>query len=169
MTCGTENDGDSMKNPDFAPTMTRRRFLRLASAGLALPTLIPARLLGASAPSQRVNLGVLGCGNMGTSNLRAFLQQKDCQVLAACDVDKQHLSHAIGIVNRNYSSSDCKGYHDFRELLGRDDIDAARRANCSPARSAHLGNWAEVGRIRASPRSNNACSARVKPLSRLDF
>jgi predicted dehydrogenase len=89
-----------------------------------MPALVPSGVLGAEVPSQRINLGAIGCGNMGTSNLRSFLAQKDCRVVAACDVDKNHLTHAVGIVNRQYQNKDCKAYHDFRELLARSDIDA---------------------------------------------
>ena len=89
-----------------------------------MPALVPSGVLGVEAPSQRINLGAIGCGNMGTSNLRSFLAQKDCRVVAACDVDNNHLTHAVGIVNRQYQNKDCKAYRDFRELLARTDIDA---------------------------------------------
>jgi len=65
---------------------------------------------------------------MGTSNLRAFLKQKDCQVLAACDVDKKHLTQVVNLINRQYQNRDCKRYHDFRELMARPDIDAVMLA-----------------------------------------
>lgn len=89
-----------------------------------MPAFVPSGLLGAEAPSQRINLGAIGCGSMGTSNLRSFLAQKDCQVVAACDVDKNHLTHAVGLVNRQYQNKDCKAYNDFRELMAHSDIDA---------------------------------------------
>jgi predicted dehydrogenase len=43
-------------------------------------------------------------------------------------VDKKHLQRTINAVNKNYGNSDCKGYHDFRELLARPDIDAVMLA-----------------------------------------
>jgi predicted dehydrogenase len=117
-----------MKSPDFSSKVTRRQFLALTGAAVALPTLIPSRVLGAAAPSQRINLGVVGCGGMGTGNTRAFLREKDCRVVAACDVDKQHLGQLVGVVNKQYQNQDCKPYHDFRELLARTDIDAVMLA-----------------------------------------
>ena len=48
----------------------------------------------------------------------------DCQVVAACDIDANHLQAAVKKVNDAYGNEDCKGYHDYRELLARDDIDA---------------------------------------------
>jgi len=45
-------------------------------------------------------------------------------VVAACDIDSNHLQAAIKMVNDAYGTEDCKGYHDYKELLARDDIDA---------------------------------------------
>ena len=117
-----------MSSPKHPSRLTRRQFLARTGAAITLPTLIPSRAWSAPAPSQRIALGVVGCGNMGTSNMRAFLQQKDCQVVAACDVDKEHLAHAVGIINRHYNNTDCKPHHDFRELMARPDIDAVMLA-----------------------------------------
>jgi predicted dehydrogenase len=117
-----------MQSPDFGSTLTRRRFLMLTGSALALPTLVPSNAFGARAPSHRIALGVVGCGNMGTSNTQAFLKQKDCQVVAACDVDKEHLAKTVGLVNRHYQNEGCKPYHDFRELMARPDIDAVMLA-----------------------------------------
>ncbi len=61
---------------------------------------------------------------MGPSNTKIFLEQPDCQVVAACDLDKVALQAALDTVNTKYGNQDCKGYHDYRELLARDDIDA---------------------------------------------
>ena len=50
---------------------SRRSFLKAAvrgGVGLAvLPNIIPARLLGADAPSKRINVAQIGCGRMGGS------------------------------------------------------------------------------------------------------
>jgi len=107
--------------------LSRRRFLVSAASLAALPTIIPASALGGEgkpAASNRITMGMIGCGGMGLSNTRAFLAQTDCQVVAACDVDKNHLRAAIGVINKHYGNNDCKAYHDFRELLERGDIDA---------------------------------------------
>ncbi|HEY5915117.1 MAG TPA: Gfo/Idh/MocA family oxidoreductase, partial [Verrucomicrobiae bacterium] len=117
-----------MKTPEARPKVTRRQFLALAGAAVALPTIMPRSVFSANAPSNRITLGAIGCGNMGTSNLRAFLRQKDCQVVAACDVDKQHLTQAVNLINRQYQNKDCKRHNDFRELLARADIDAVMMA-----------------------------------------
>jgi predicted dehydrogenase len=53
-----------------------------------------------------------------------FLNQKDCQVVAVCDVKSDQLEQARAAVNAQYQNQDCRTYHDFRELVARQDIDA---------------------------------------------
>src|SRR5262245_47684304 len=107
--------------------VSRRAFLASTGAVLAFPTIIPASALGGEnrpAPSSRITIGAIGCGSMGFSNIQSFFKQADCQVVAACDVDKNHLTRTVNAINKNYQNEDCKSYHDFRELLARTDIDA---------------------------------------------
>jgi predicted dehydrogenase len=106
------------------PTITRRQALHLALGAAAAPMFIPSRLLGADAPSKQIVMGFIGVGWMGEGNLNSFLGQKDCRVVAIADVDESHLKKAVERVNGQYKNQDCKGYKDFRELLGRRDIDA---------------------------------------------
>jgi predicted dehydrogenase len=103
--------------------MTRRQALRIA-AGAAAPLLLPSTLLGADAPSKQIVMGCIGVGWMGEGNLNAFLDQKDCRVVAIADVAADHLDKAVHHVNDRYHNKDCKGYKDFRDLLARNDIDA---------------------------------------------
>jgi len=73
-------------------------------------------------------MGVIGWGMMGPGNTRNFLNQKDCQVVAACDIDKKHLGSAVDTVNKHYKNKDCKDYDDYRKLMARDDIDTVMLA-----------------------------------------
>ncbi|MGZ5505916.1 MAG: Gfo/Idh/MocA family protein, partial [Limisphaerales bacterium] len=110
---------------------SRRRFLGAAAVTLAFPTIIPSSALGLGgkpAPSNRITLGMVGCGGMGTANTKSFLPLSDCRVIAACDVDKKHLKSLVEIVNKKYENKDCKAYHDYRELMARKDIDAVMLA-----------------------------------------
>ncbi len=70
---------------------TRRGFLKRsigAAAGACLaPQLVPCSVLGATAPSNRVQVGFIGLGNQSTVDLPAFLAQPDVQVVAVCDVN----------------------------------------------------------------------------------
>ena len=68
-------------------------------------------------------MGVVGWGMMGPGNTKSFLSESDCQVVAACDLDKDHLQKALDTINEQYGNKDCKGYHDYRELLARTPVD----------------------------------------------
>jgi predicted dehydrogenase len=104
--------------------LTRRQALQLAAGAVAAPYFVPARLLGDQAPSKKIVMGFIGVGWMGEGNLGSFLKEKDCHVVAIADVDESHLKKAVGQVHKHYHNKDCKGYKDFRDLLGRKDIDA---------------------------------------------
>lgn len=110
--------------------VTRRQFLRTASGlvlgAAAAPMLVPANVWGQEGilPSEKVVMGCVGVGWQGTSNMENFLRLPDVQIVAVCDVDKEHLENARRIVNKKYENQDCETYHDFRELFARDDIDA---------------------------------------------
>jgi predicted dehydrogenase len=109
---------------------SRRHFLKTGLAGIVAtsvaPQIVPARLLGQGAPSKRVTLGFIGVGTHGLGvNLRSFLQQDDCRVLAVCDVFRSRRDAACAEVNRHYGTTDCGAIADFRQLLARPDIDVA--------------------------------------------
>ncbi|HUV65492.1 MAG TPA: Gfo/Idh/MocA family oxidoreductase, partial [Sedimentisphaerales bacterium] len=52
----------------------------------------------------------------------------EVQMVAVCDVDKTHCDRARKIVDERYGNGDCKSYPDFRELIGRGDLDAVQLA-----------------------------------------
>jgi len=116
-----------MKRISHHSGLTRRQFLARTAAAAVLPTIVPSSVFGLGdkpAPSNRVTLGVVGWGMQGPGNTKALLELADCQVVAACDLDKNHLGRAVDTVNEHYGNTDCKAYHDFRELMARPDIDA---------------------------------------------
>jgi predicted dehydrogenase len=101
--------------------MRRREFLKSA-----VPLIVPAAALGlngAVPPSDRIVLGHVGVGGMGSGHVRAFLQNKDVQTVAMCDVRRQHCESNKQVVDSHYGNKDCALYNDFRELLARTDID----------------------------------------------
>jgi len=104
---------------------SRRNFIRTAAAAVAAPTIIPAHVLGKDAPSNKITVGFIGTGGHGTGwNLPKYLDQEDAKILTVCDCDDGRARHAKGIVDQNYANKDCTTTPDFREVLGRDDIDA---------------------------------------------
>ena len=124
---------------------TRRRFLKtLVSATSAgyLASVVPSRVLGAKAPSNRINVGLIGCGHQSQRDVPSFLTHDDMQMLAVCDVNRSGVGYyypdqvlgretAQRWVNEHYAQEmasgrfrGCDAYADFRELLARPDIDA---------------------------------------------
>jgi len=106
--------------------LTRRQFIgrtAAAAAGAVIaPNIITSTAL--AAPSERINVGVVGLGGRGQTVIRAFLSQNDVQVLAVCDVKRDRREGGQNIVNEHYGNKDCDAYIDFLELLARPDIDA---------------------------------------------
>src|SRR5262249_9148260 len=72
------------------------------------------------------------------------------------DVDKKHLQGFTNMVNRRYKNKDCKGYHDFRELLERKDVDAVL--------VAVPDHWHELVEVEAARRGKDIYGE--KPLAR---
>jgi len=114
-------------------TLSRRQFigtLAAASAAAAFSscTMMPVAPRGPVGArrkkADKVQIGCIGIGWQGGSNLGAFLNNQDCRVVAIADVDERHLVGAVNSVNGHYQNKDCKGYKDFRELIARDDLDA---------------------------------------------
>ncbi len=123
---------------DESQTLSRRAFLKTSAtlgAGLALPAIVPASVFGAAAPSERIAVGCIGVGRMGTGDLREALGSAQVQVVAVCDVDANRVRAAQRLVDSYYrdrgagdSYQGCAGHGDFRELLARSDIDAVQIA-----------------------------------------
>jgi len=109
----------------------RRDFLKAAATAVAVPYLVPGSALGADgrpAPSNRIVMGGIGIGSQGSGDQRAFLGHGEVQYIAACDVHDGHLQQAVRAANDNYGFDACKPFHDYRELLARNDIDAVHIA-----------------------------------------
>src|SRR5690606_5359987 len=80
-------------------------------------------------PSERVTMGLVGCGIHGAGwNLDQMFANPHQQVVAVADVDAHHRNEARRRVefqtSRSGRSYECMAYHDFRDLINRRDIDA---------------------------------------------
>ena len=97
----------------------RRKFL--GSAGAAFATaMFTGDIKGAN---DRINLGFIGLGMQGTSNLNNALLASQAQVVAVCDCYQPALEKAAATVRAKYGS-DAKSVKDFREVLADRSIDA---------------------------------------------
>ncbi|MBM4041203.1 MAG: Gfo/Idh/MocA family oxidoreductase [Planctomycetes bacterium] len=103
--------------------VNRRELLRsgLLAAGGA-PLLVRSSVLGAegaTSPSERVTLAVIGCGGMGTQHLKTFGALPDCEVVAGSDPRPDRRTAA-----ESHLKPGGKVYTDPREVIARNDIDA---------------------------------------------
>ncbi|MCY2953387.1 MAG: Gfo/Idh/MocA family oxidoreductase, partial [Planctomycetota bacterium] len=112
--------------------LTRRGFLKAsAAAALAAPRVIPSEALrrdGAVAPSNRIVVGSIGTGGRGQYDPSVPLHERDLQFVAVCDVQKNRREQAKKAVDDRYGNGDCACYADFRDLLGRRNLDAVQIA-----------------------------------------
>jgi predicted dehydrogenase len=73
-------------------------------------------ILGAN---DRINIGLIGCGDRGMQIWPIFLKQTDTNPIAVCDVYQPFLARAAGAASNNV-----KTHEDFRRLLEIKEIDA---------------------------------------------
>jgi myo-inositol 2-dehydrogenase/D-chiro-inositol 1-dehydrogenase len=121
---------DSSKKPS---SITRREFVQKSAATaavLAAPMIIPTRLLGATAPSNRVNVGHIGCGRIAQGHDMVGVANADlADVLAVCDLDSRRVLSGKARVERLFAARNAPmpkiaTYGNYHELLARPDIDA---------------------------------------------
>ena len=114
----------------MASSLERRQFL--LGAGLATQQAWAAarpaaksagRVLGAN---DRINVGVIGTGGRGTYVASEFMKagkaEANCQIVAVCDVYQKRVNRNKDIYTTEYGK--CDAYLDYREVIGRPDIDA---------------------------------------------
>jgi predicted dehydrogenase len=103
---------------------TRRVFIRntaLTTAGLGLAPAISSVLAGC-APSDRINVGLIGCKGMGFADLNAFLDHPNVECIALCDIDENVLNQKAAAVEKKKGKKPANLYKDWRKLIDNKDI-----------------------------------------------
>ncbi len=103
----------------------RRAFIRttsLAAAGISSMSSFKSSAF-AGAPSDQLNIALIGVRNMGFGILERHLEIPGVKCVALCDVDKPLLERRAADVLNRYGQSP-KLYGDFRALLENKEIDA---------------------------------------------
>jgi len=108
-------------------TQSRRRFIKgssLAAIGAGLAPAVKAQAATvATAPSDRLRFGVVGCNGMGWSDMRSALKTPGVECVALADVDQS-------VLDRRAKDAEEAGgkkptlYRDYRKLLEDKDVDA---------------------------------------------
>ena len=95
---------------------SRRDFIRktaLAAAGAcAAPVIVPSYVMGKNAPSNKINIGQIGCGRIARGHdLPETMKNDRARVVAACDVDSKRLREGAEFIERWYAEN--KGVKNF--------------------------------------------------------
>ncbi|HTO02231.1 MAG TPA: Gfo/Idh/MocA family oxidoreductase [Opitutus sp.] len=123
-----------MKNPSRknSGSFSRRDFCRtvaVAGAAFSVPMIIPSRLLGADAPSNRFRIGQIGCGRIARGHdMPGVFKSGLADIVAVCDVDSTRLTEGKALTEKFYrdaaqSAPTIDTYANYREMLARKDID----------------------------------------------
>lgn len=116
------------------PVLSRRTAIKHGLSGIlafgVAPLVLPSRLFGASAPSNRLTVGIVGNGLIATQHVGGLLGRDDCQIVALCDVSRSKAEKMRQRVEEGYAgnagTASFKGvdlYGTHEELVARPDID----------------------------------------------
>ncbi|MDR8390078.1 Gfo/Idh/MocA family oxidoreductase [Aliifodinibius sp. S!AR15-10] len=124
---------DSKKNGN---KMSRREYLKTSAMGTAglffAPSIVPASVLGPNPPSEKINIGQIGCGRIARGHdLMETMGYDVARVVAACDVDIDRAREGKELIENYYAKEkgkknyvDVAVYQDYREMLQDPEIDA---------------------------------------------
>src|SRR5512140_1301833 len=105
-------------------TVTRREFLGTTAAAAAF-TIIPRHVMGGpgyTAPSDKLNIGCVGVGGKGQSDIQAASTEN---IVALCDVDDDQIARTLKEDGpKNPQLGKAKRYRDFRQMLEKEKLDA---------------------------------------------
>lgn len=115
---------------------SRRKFLKSsiigASAAFAVPTIVPSSVFGKNAPSNKINVGQIGCGRIARAHdMPGTMQHDVSRIVAVSDLDSNRMKDGKKLVEDYYNKKkgsgkavDVKMYGDYKEMLLDKDIDA---------------------------------------------
>ncbi|WP_202624277.1 Gfo/Idh/MocA family protein [Steroidobacter agaridevorans] len=110
-------------------SVSRRTFGKTLM-GLSLPLILPSRLLGADAPSNRIRVGQIGCGRIARGHdMPGVLKSGLADIVAVCDLDARRAAEGKTRVEELYREINApmpavSVHTDYLEILQRKDIDA---------------------------------------------
>jgi predicted dehydrogenase len=101
--------------------MNRREFLQATVA--AAVTARSSSLGAAQGASDRIRVGIIGCGNRGNQVATDWMKHQDSVFVAACDVARDRLEQTAGRLGQTQSNT-LEMYEDYHRVLERKDVDA---------------------------------------------
>lgn len=103
--------------------LNRKKFIQGAGAVLTLSAL-QAKGIGFTHSADNLRVGLIGAGWYGKSDLFRLIQVSDVDVVAVCDVDKNHLEEAGKLISERQASGKVPVlYVDYRKMLADHKLD----------------------------------------------
>jgi predicted dehydrogenase len=126
-------------NTKPSPQSSRRQFLVRTSLAATAFSFVPRFVLGGPkyvAPSEKINIAIVGVGGQGRTNVRALLPNADAQIIAVADPSERFSQESFyykgeggrkpvkAEIEKHYSTKtpnyQCAEYEDFRVMLERE-------------------------------------------------
>ena len=134
-----------LEKTDSHNDLNRRKFLstslkgaagalalaNLPVAGKGFPTIVPSSVLGKNAPSNKINIGVIGTGRIAHEwDIPGTAQWDLANIMAVCDLDSNRIKQGKEFIDGIYakkkgtSYNGTKTFENYQDLLADKDIDA---------------------------------------------
>lgn len=134
--------------------LNRRNFIKKTTAttfaAVALPCIVPASVLGKNAPSNKIQIGQIGCGRIARAHdMPGTMQHEVSQMIAVCDLDRNRMKDGKQLVDQFYNDKgkkvDTQMFENYQEMLTSKEIDAVIIStpdhwHAQPALEAALAN-----------------------------
>lgn len=99
---------------------------------MIVPTIVPSTVFGKSAPSNKIQIGQIGCGRIARAHdMHETMKYDIARIVAVSDVDTKRMADGKKMVDDHYGAAtnktkymDTRMYQDYHEMLQRSDIDA---------------------------------------------
>jgi len=90
--------------------MKRRKFLKTTSAAasaIVIPTIVPSSVFGKNAPSNKIQIGQIGCGRIARGHdLPSTMRYDIARVIAVSDVDSNRMKDGKKMVEEFYAKKE---------------------------------------------------------------
>lgn len=116
-----------------SPKLSRRNFvektIKTTAAAIAMPMIVPSSVFGKNAPSNKLQIGQIGCGRIARDHdMPGTMQHDVARLISVCDLDSNRKVDGKKLVEDYYKKKgttvNVSMYDDYREMLLNKEIDA---------------------------------------------